>query len=179
MSSTKNGKKRKIIIFCIPFSGHMNPLLAISNELANKRNNQVIFYSNLKFKQSILSTGAQFREYSYFPMDKIENQPSDKFHSFELIKVLIKVTFYILPELIRVVDKEKPDIIVYDKVAAFVKYLNDYYYLNKKEQSPRMISISTSFVFRDSDVVDLTSVLFNTIGSRVLFSFKLFLTLIR
>ena len=50
---------KKIAFFCIPATGHTNPMLPVAAELV-KRGNVVRFYSFDEFKEKIEATGAEF-----------------------------------------------------------------------------------------------------------------------
>lgn len=136
----------KILILILPMHGHTNPVLGLANELAKRKAN-LIFYSNNEFKDRIEKTGAQFREYSNFIMDK-------NLYGLSMIKKLMDISANMLLDLVRAVENDKPDLIIYDVGSLHAQYLL-LYLKNKYETGkhnfppPPAIFFSSTFAFED------------------------------
>ena len=97
-----------------------------SVQLVQNRDAQVIVYTHAYFKNKVLETGAEYREYSYFPKDNLENLPDDRWAIFKVINAYLRMTSRILPEMVSMIEGEAPDIVVYDHQAIFVLYIIEY-----------------------------------------------------
>jgi hypothetical protein len=151
-------KSKKIFVLILPDHGHINPVACVVSELKKKYTNyEIIFYANETFKGLIERTGCTYREYSYCPPD--EGQPplkKQKGFIFSFIPIadlctrLLKLSDRILPELIADVEREKPDLIIYDVFALHAKYLLRSLELRYKRKisdvkPPRAIMFATTF----------------------------------
>lgn len=137
--------KYKIIIFSFPFDGHIIPLIGIANDLTARRGTHVIIYGKDENKALVEKTSAQFRTYSYFPVEVMRfaaNHNADLEIPYTLSS-LIEITENILTELYNVVEDEKPDLIIYDSMAIYAKCLIQI--LTKKNKKIPNICINTSF----------------------------------
>ena len=142
---------KKVFILLVPAWGHVNPITGIVRELTNK-NVQVVFYASSQYKALIENTGATYREYSYFPSFLVNSKTiKDSRNSLlDLCSDLLDFTDHIVPELIADVEKEKPDLIIYDSLSFHalilleilqVQYAKD----NSKLKPPHAIKSSPSF----------------------------------
>lgn len=114
---------KKIVFMILPFWGHVNPSLGMVQELVRQKA-KVIFYSNPEFRDVVTKAGAEFREYSYYPVMKSERlQKSNNELLLLIVDEAMKISDRILPDLIRIIDEEKPDLLVYDTLAMHAKYL--------------------------------------------------------
>lgn len=103
---------RKFVFFSLPAQGHTNPTLNIAQELHNK-GHRVIYYSTEEFKKQIENTGVIFRSYPFhLAYDKAISR-----HVGKVSKKLIDQTKQELPQLLTIIEKEKPDCLVHDAVA--------------------------------------------------------------
>jgi MGT family glycosyltransferase len=110
----------KIIYFNLPASGHINPSIPIVTELL-RRGEQVIYYSAEESRSHIAPTGAEFRVYDV-PIDMTEpdrNVSQGKFMDNALW--FSRLGEQLLPSLIEVLKREKPDAIVHDSLASWAK----------------------------------------------------------
>ena len=107
----------KIVCLPTPASGHINPLLPILNEL-NKSNIEILVYTSIDFKNAIESTGAKFRYLINFDPNKyIDVRPFSKkreFHLMEYTRTNLDLTADNLEYLAKEIDREKPNLILYD-----------------------------------------------------------------
>jgi hypothetical protein len=149
MSIEQNEKaKYKIAVLLIPFWGHLNPVAGMVNELVNKYKANVIFYGNKENKTLIESIGASFRQYSYYPtaeyMAQLAKEKNDDI--IETLDAIYfnNVTTRILPELVNMIETEKPDLIISEPFAVHVKYLSMYLEKNSIKMPP-CINYFTTF----------------------------------
>jgi len=148
-SIEKNEKaKYKIAVLLIPFWGHLNPVAGMVNELVKKYKANVIFYGNKENKTLIESIGASFRQYSYFPaseyMAQLAKEKNDDI--IETLDALYynNVTTRVLPDLVSMIETEKPDLIISEPFAVHVKYLS-MYLKQKSIKMPPCINYFTTF----------------------------------
>jgi UDP:flavonoid glycosyltransferase YjiC (YdhE family) len=115
---------KKVFVLLIPSSGHVNPVAGIVSELT-KQNVQVTFYGTEAYKPLIEKTGAIYKEYSYFPLRLTRNVGIHKERNtvLHLTSQLMKFSDAVLAELIADVDREQPDLILFDMLSAHAKYL--------------------------------------------------------
>jgi UDP:flavonoid glycosyltransferase YjiC (YdhE family) len=118
--------KQKILILTHPFSGHINPMTGFVYEMATKRNFKVIWYGISGVKDIIEKTGSEYRAYSYYPIENFNRKPSNEKQDSQFVQVaweMLNLSDIIMHDLIKVVDDEKPDLIIYDTWALFSKFL--------------------------------------------------------
>lgn len=139
-------KPKKVFIFMVCASGHTNPITSVASELV-RNGVDVTFYSTENFRTLIEKSGAKFKPYSYYPLD-FRTVPSLKESRNFMLKVfyaLTKVGYYCLPELIDDVDREKPDLILFDKpnfhVILMDKYMQQRYKKNPALKPPKFAEI--------------------------------------
>lgn len=119
-------KKRKILILGVPFSDHINPMTGMVHELTSHHHCHIIFYGIPELKQIIEKTGAEYRPYSYFPIDNFKRKPTNQKQDSTFMQValeMVDLSDRILPELEKIVILERPDLIIYDTWALFTKFL--------------------------------------------------------
>jgi hypothetical protein len=66
-------KKKKILVLAIPFYGHLNALTSIVYELISntaRSDLEIVFYGCDQVKDLIERSGAEYRPYPYFPLDR-------------------------------------------------------------------------------------------------------------
>ena len=149
MSIEQNEKaKYKIAVLLIPFWGHLNPVAGMVNELVKKYKANVIFYGNKENRTLIESIGASFRQYSYYPtaeyMAQLAKEKNDDI--IETLDAIYfnNVTTRVLPDIVSMIETEKPDLIISEPFAVHVKYLS--MYLEQKSiKMPPCINYFTTF----------------------------------
>ena len=134
----------KIVWFCIPAHGHINPTLALVKELIES-GHTIYYFSFDKFKEKIEKTGA-----TYISCDKYDFEMEDKDNADRVGKdiafstELIVNTTLALDEMIEKKIKEiKPDLIVSDSVAYWGK-------LTAQKYNIPYVSSTTTFAFNKS-----------------------------
>lgn len=128
-------KKYKIVFVVIPYSGHVNCMLGLAYELVHVKKAQVIFYGIKPHQDQIEKTGAEFREYCYYPLEWLTRKAeTDEKESLmlQIIDRIIAVSHSILPQLMHMVYNDYPDLILYDSCTLFGLYLRQIVTKNHK-----------------------------------------------
>jgi MGT family glycosyltransferase len=117
-------QKKKIMVLIPTGTGHVNPICGLIHELCKNKNLEVLFYSDEAFRGLIENTGATFRlneapTFSTIDPNKMASNLS--FGSF--IDMLINFAYAQLPQYIAEVEKEKPDLILYEGMSYTARYL--------------------------------------------------------
>lgn len=158
----------KIIVFAVPLSGHINPLLPILKEIIEKNKNvKIIIYTAESFQSSIESIGAEYRYVDLHDSIQILNnvKPFNNKREFQLFNLMAK--FMRVPSFLENVKlaakhiaSEEPDLIMYDILNPIIKwsskYYNKWYKLGQNKDKSRLefcpkkplppsIAYSTSF----------------------------------
>lgn len=105
----------KIVMINIPAHGHVNPTLPIVAEL-KRRGNEVIYYNTEAFRSQIEATGATFRPYPPSPFALLDPV---HFAASSLVKIttlLFSTTEQITPWMVEALQREKPDLVMYDSI---------------------------------------------------------------
>ena len=148
--------QKKIVILTHPFSGHINPMTGLVYELTTKQNFNVIWYGIIEVKEIIEKTGAVYRPYSYFPIENFKRKPSNERQDSQFVQVaweMLNLSDKIMDDLIKIIEDEKPDLIIYDTWALFAKFLiqileNRYKKNISKIQPPPAVMFSPFFGFK-------------------------------
>jgi UDP:flavonoid glycosyltransferase YjiC (YdhE family) len=153
-SKQRKNMAKKILVIAMPHSGHINPLACVIHEL--KKQNQdsdIIFYGNLNNKNLIEATGSTFRKYEYYPAEKLDQNYFTGFGKNSLANLaygLLDFSDKMLPILIRDIEAERPDIIIYDLLCLHAKYLIRSLQLRYEKglsdyRPPKAVMFSTTF----------------------------------
>ncbi len=109
----------RIIFVNVPAHGHTNPTLPLVRELV-QRGESVIYYSFDVFQHAIEQTGATFRSYQHLlSLDYTRPDPN----LFRLATTLLDATATLLPSLLDSVTADAPDLIIYDSLCPWGKYV--------------------------------------------------------
>ena len=129
---------KKIAFFCIPATGHTNPMLPVAAELV-KRGNVVRFYSFDEFKEKIEATGAEFISCTRFlpELTAEEEQNLKNVSTTEMAIQDIRATRAMDEYLDGEFKSFQPDV-VYTDSACFWGKLNAW-----KHKVPMVVSTST------------------------------------
>ena len=132
----------KIVFFNIPAHGHTNPTLGIVKELI-KNNHEVYYYSYEIIREKIESSGAHFISCDKFDSQtKLSNEDKEKIAKDLVIStnLIVDMTLRLDDEILKEMQKLKPDVIVADSMAFWGKLIA------KKLKIP-FISSTTTFAF--------------------------------
>jgi len=107
----------KYVFFSFPAYGHVNPTLAIAQELI-ARGEKVVYYLTEQFRQPIEATGATFRAYQFGPYTQehaavVDAANGDRRIAMLLVYMLQKSP-QMIPQLLESVRTEQADCLLYD-----------------------------------------------------------------
>ncbi|HHQ8914210.1 TPA: macrolide family glycosyltransferase [Bacillus cereus] len=104
----------KVLMFNFPGEGHVNPTLALIEELV-KRGEEVVYYCVKEYKEKIERTGASFRPYENFlaTVNTLERM-NGKINPTELLLHMVKSMDNIIKIVIEELKEEKYDYVIYD-----------------------------------------------------------------
>lgn len=118
-----NEKKFKIICFPLPASGHSNPFYPILSEL--KKSNQdlhIIVYTTNKYKTNFENLGVECKlvdvDESELSLDGVRSEIA----GLKISQELTKYACDNLESLAKEIEKEDPDLIIYDGTTIYVRW---------------------------------------------------------
>ena len=135
----------KVLFFGLPLHGHANPSLGLVKELT-ARGEQVIYYSFPEFRETILATGAEYRE----------SPEADLVGDLELLATRLSYVYLAVSKAadnntetcVKIIKTEKPDYVIHDSLAAWGKFAAI------ATNTPSVASIST-FLFNRTSITPL------------------------
>jgi UDP:flavonoid glycosyltransferase YjiC (YdhE family) len=149
MSETQ--ARKKVFVLLPPATGHINPTTGILSELA-KQNVDTYFYSTVQYKPLIEKCGAKFRQYPFSKFDKLhkKNVKELKNPVLELLTNLVEFSDKNMPTLLADVERDQPDLIIFDMLSMHAKYLfkileNRYKSGKLGFKPPKVMEISSMF----------------------------------
>jgi UDP:flavonoid glycosyltransferase YjiC (YdhE family) len=171
-------EQKKIMLLIPPAMGHVNPMCAVIKELLNMTKDvKVLFYSDEEYRETITKSGAQFRLFARPSFTEIvHKQVTDKpeMYTFMAHK-MITFTYELLPQLIKDVDDEKPDLIIYDGLFSPAKYLLEAlkrrFEKGTSKTNPRSAMFLPNFAYNKA--------IFNTLVGNYKYGFEEIFSLIR
>jgi MGT family glycosyltransferase len=107
----------KAIVYNIFGLGHINPTLPLVKNLVDV-GVEVIYHSSPERRELIESMGAEFRNYGRDNYKAADYNPGKNF-----VLQTIPATLGLLPFLLKEIEKEKPDFLIYDSMAPWGKAL--------------------------------------------------------
>nr|QNH68003.1 UDP-glucuronosyltransferase-like protein 7 [Brachionus rotundiformis] len=145
----------KIFVLILAEIGHINPVAGIVKELIRNENCQVVFYGRNKHRDMIELTGAKFRAYKHYQdgdacLKHLKEDPYT--NDIPLFTNLINLSYNEIPELIKDIETDQPELIIFDQLSMPAKYLlkvmkNNF--LNKKSSFPAPASVQIFTTFPD------------------------------
>lgn len=114
---------RKIVFFCIPAYGHINPTLEVVRELV-KRGNEVRYYSYDAFRERIESAGAKYISCDTYDIQMRLTQEDSQRIVTDIafsIEVMVNTTLAMDEAIIEELKEWQPDCIVADSMAIWGK----------------------------------------------------------
>lgn len=135
MSMRLNSKEKpssyKIAVLIMPAWGHINPIAGIIRELLSRYPDAtVLFYGNKENQALIEATGASFRLYAHFPIAEYMLQLA-KDNNEDIADILdplyyMRVMSFLLPDLVRMLETDQPDMLITEPMGVHVRYLRIY-----------------------------------------------------
>lgn len=115
-----------IVYLGLPAHGHTNPTLPVIKELVD-RGERVVYFSAPMFKEKVLSTGAEYREYRISkrlaPLIDPANQQKIAVNFFKIGALLLDMTYEVIAKNTGDVEALKPDCIIHDAVCFHGAYM--------------------------------------------------------
>ena len=104
----------KVLFFNFPGEGHVNPTIALVEELV-KKGEDVVYYCVEEYKNKIEKTGALFRPYENFvrnidPMKRM----TEKIDPLEMLLFMGRSMDKIIEDVLNEISEEKYDYVIYD-----------------------------------------------------------------
>lgn len=103
-----------IAFIVVPSSGHVYPTLGVSAELV-QRGHRVTFYINEAYRDKVAATGADYRATPGL-YDHEMGAPGGRFNPPLLAKMLLDLSYTIVPQLVAALTADLPDVVVYDSM---------------------------------------------------------------
>ena len=116
----------KVIVYNIFGLGHINPTLKLVSSLV-RDGSHVIYHSSPERQSLIESSGAEFRNYGSDEYKAADYNPGKNF-----VLQTLPATLGLLPYLRDEIEREKPDLILYDSMAPWGKVLSQLYQIPSK-----------------------------------------------
>ena len=106
----------KAFFLNIPAHGHVNPTLPLLQELV-RRGETIIYYTGEEFREKVQATGAEFRTYESLGEDvrfQFGGASPPSPNMALMARLMIQFTENVLPPLLEILRREKPDYLVHD-----------------------------------------------------------------
>ena len=113
-------KMSKVLFFCIPAHGHVNPTLALTEELV-KNGEQVVYYCAEEFREKIQKTGAEFRTLNSSYEHRVAGISKN---IFTILRLGMEANREMTVQALEEVNREKPDYVIYDFMVFFGRVIN-------------------------------------------------------
>lgn len=120
-------KNYKLLIFGLPASGHINPLFPIIKELAKVQQLKLIVYLTPDFKQQFDAINVELRHIKNIDLNEFQNQVNSSADPSYSIKFFLDIAEANIEHMAKDIATEKPDLIIYDIVSMYFKWLVSYY----------------------------------------------------
>jgi MGT family glycosyltransferase len=140
------------VFFNFPAHGHVNPTLAIVQELI-ARGEKVVYYLPEHFRQAIEATGATFRAAPFDPFGQAQElsrviDPNDGDKRLALLPVLlIQKSPQVVPPLLESVRAEQADCLVYDGMFLWARLVAQILHIPAIALRPSYVANQQSNVF--------------------------------
>ncbi len=105
----------KVLFINGPFHGHINPTLALAEELV-KRGEEITYFSSEEFREKIEKTGAGFKNYGKIPSISIESEKLGPQVFIELVDGLIRFGDKLISNILPQLEAEKYNYVIHDSM---------------------------------------------------------------
>src|SRR6478752_1914633 len=104
----------KVLFFNFPGEGHVNPTIALVEELV-KKGEDVVYYCIEEYKSKIEKTGALFRPYKNFLHNiNTKKRMTEKIDPLEMLLFMGRSMDKIIEDVLNEISEEKYDYVIYD-----------------------------------------------------------------
>ena len=118
----------KIFIFALPGTGHINPLYPVICELAKNKSLKTIVYLSPEFKPKFDSIDVEMRAMKKLDINIFQSAlNSSQNDSTVGFKFFLDIANENMENICHEIYSEKPDLIIYDMVAIYIKCFINYY----------------------------------------------------
>ncbi|MBY0597854.1 macrolide family glycosyltransferase [Bacillus bingmayongensis] len=105
----------KVLVINFPAEGHINPTIGLVKELVN-RGEEVIYYCEEEYRSRLQNTGVAFRNFKdHLKEIRLNDRMKDMFNPVQMIYRFLNATENALPFLLKEINCEKFDYIIYDQ----------------------------------------------------------------
>ncbi len=108
----------KYIFLNMPGWGHVNPTLAVAQELV-KRGHDVSYYLTEEFRETVEATGAVFQPYESKLKEMVKREGAPTFGKGPMS--MLEDMEYVPPQVIDRIRAEQPDVIIYDFMCTWAR----------------------------------------------------------
>jgi MGT family glycosyltransferase len=143
----------KILFFNVPTQGHINPSLPVVTELV-RRGTEVIYYLTEGQRQRIEATGAAFRPYDMIHDDYFDIHKLNGSNPPLTARTMVETTQEILPNLLDIVRREKPDVIMHDAMCPWGWYVAQVAGIPSVSSMPLLI-LTPKMILQSGQLLDL------------------------
>src|SRR5258706_1399549 len=143
----------KILFFNVPTQGHINPSLPVVAELV-RRGTEVIYYLTEGQRQRIEATGATFRPYATINDDYFDIHKLDGSNPPLTARTMVETTREVLPNLLDIVRREKPDVIMHDTMCPWGWYVAQVAGIPSVSSMPLLI-LTPKMILQSGQLLDL------------------------
>lgn len=110
----------KVLFFCIPAHGHVNPTLALTEELV-KNGEQVIYYCAEEFRDKIEKTGAEFRTLNSSYDQRVAGISKNV---VSILRLGMEANLELTSRALEEVSRENPDYVIHDLMVFFGRIIS-------------------------------------------------------
>lgn len=154
-------KTKLISIIVLPIAGVLNPVTSLAHEICQSGEFKCIIYGvTEQHRHLIEKSGSEFRRYEHPMLAGLTKQPiqQQQHNIYAYVSKSIDFTRQILPSLLRDVQVDKPDLIIYDQWSLPARYLLEILKTrhHKMKRNPYTTSASNSNKNKPIDRVPLS-----------------------
>jgi UDP:flavonoid glycosyltransferase YjiC (YdhE family) len=143
---------KKVFVIVTAASGHINPVTGVVKELIDREKCDVVFYGLEKYREIIEKSGAEYRPYQNLSEQFADVSSASKLKNFyfKIMRMSVIASDLVLPGLIEDVERDRPEMILFDFFAFHAKYLmeilhNKYEKKQSDYKPPKFVRISQTF----------------------------------
>ena len=132
----------KYVFLCMPAHGHLNPTLAVAQELV-ARGEEVIYYLPESFRATIEATGATFRGYE-MSGGNFAASWNKNISFLALFPAILSLSRRLMPQILTWLDDDRPDYIFYENMSIWARIAMSKLHIPGIRFSPTYVSFKQS-----------------------------------